>query len=422
MSSARMSPTFAVALALVACSVIAGPHAAAGDAPFWPQFHGPSRDNISTETGLLRRWPEGGPKLLWTAKGLGHGFATVSIARGRIYTAGNLDGRTVITAMNMQGNILWQYNNGPAWTGSVPGSRGTPTIDGPRLYHESPLGEVVCLEAATGKRLWGLNILKRFGGKNITWALAESLLIDGARVICSPGGPQTAVVALDKLTGRTVWKSPSTGDKAGYATPALVECGGLRMILTLTSRALIGVNADDGRLLFRVEHRSPWDENITTPLYHDGHVLVSTRTTGSVMFKLDVDGKKASVQEVWRSRELDNHHGGVVLLDGAIYGASHVRNDGRWICLDWKTGRLAYVERGVGKGSLTAAEGMLYTLGERGVMGLVRATPERHQTISRFRVPKGGRGPVWAHPVVCGGRLYIRHGDFLYAYDVRAGR
>ena len=408
-------------LLLIGLGTIA-PQTRGAEAPFWPQFHGPRRDNISTETGLLRRWPEEGPRLLWTAEGLGHGFATVSIADGRIYTCGNIRGRTVITAMDMEGKTLWRFDNGPAWEADKPGTRGTPTIDGPRLVHESPLGQVVCLEAKTGKRIWGLNILEEFGSKNITWALAESLLIDGDRVICSPGGPQSALVALDKMTGRTVWKSPSAGDLAGYASPATAEHGGLRMILTLTSRALIGVNADDGDLLFRFEHRSPWDENILMPVYHDGHVFLSTRTTGSVMVRLRVEGKRATAEEAWRSEELDNHHGGVVRLGGYLYGASHVRNSGRWICLDWKTGRRMYAERGVGKGSLTVAEGMLYALGERGTMALVPATPEAFRIVSQFRVPKEGEGPTWAHPVVCGGRLYIRHSDFLYVYDVRAER
>ena len=191
------------------------------------------------------------------------------------------------------------------------------------------------------------------------------------------------------------------------------------MIVRLTSRACIGVSADNGDLLWRFEHRSPWDENITMPIYHDGHVFVSTRTTGSVMLKIDVDGRQASVTPAWRSDELDNQHGGVILLDGYVYGAAHVRNSGKWICLDWKTGRMAYAERGVGKGSLTYADGMLYTLSERGLMGLVPATPRAHEVVSAFRIPTGEPGPTWAHPVVCGARLYVRHSNRLFAYDVR---
>jgi outer membrane protein assembly factor BamB len=393
--------------------------ASAGEVePCWPQFHGPRRDNISRETGLLKRWPENGPRLVYTAKGLGHGFASVAIAGGTIYTAGNIGQQTVITALDLQGRMRWQAPNGPAWTAPVAGARGTPTIDGDRLYHESPLGHVVCLDARNGRRLWGLNILEAFRSENIHWGLSESLLVDGPRLICCPGGPETAVVALDKTTGRTVWKSPSAGDLAGYGSPALAACRGLRMIFTLTSRALIGVNADTGDLLWRFEHLTPFEEMIGTPIYHDGHVFVSTRSTGSVLLAIQVEGRKAAVRPVWRSEELDNQHPGVILLDGYLHGSCHMQNNGKRACLEWNTGRLMYLERGVGKGSLTCADGMFYTMDERGTVGLVKALPGSHQVISRFRIPGGGEGPTWAHPVVCGARLYIRHSDLLYVYDV----
>jgi len=389
--------------------------------PFWPRFHGPKHDNISTETGLLKKWPDEGPELVWTAKGIGHGFSSVALAGGLIYIDGNLNDKTVVTALNTDGSVQWQTENGPAWTKSHPGTRGTPTIDGDRLYHESPLGEVVCLNAKTGERIWGLNILKQFGAKNITWGLAESLLVDGNRVICCPGGPKASVVALDKQTGRTVWAAESTGDAAGYASATLAECQGLRMILTMTAKAFIGVAADTGRLLFRFEHITKYDVNATMPIYHDGHVFISSGYgSGSVLVKLKVDGDQAAVEQVWESKELDNHHGGVILLDGYLYGAAHSSNRGKWICLDWKTGELMYAEKGVGKGSATCADGMLYTLSERRDVGLVAAKPGGHEVISRFKMPSGGEGPSWAHPVVCGGRLYLRHSDQLCAYNLQA--
>ena len=389
----------------------------AGEAPFWPQFHGPKRDNISTETGLLKEWPREGPKLLWTARGIGHGFASVSMADGLIYTTGNIRGSTVITALDPGGNIRWQVPNGKSWEKPKGGTRATPTIDAGRLYHKSPHGEVVCLDAKTGKKIWGLNILEEFRSKNITWGLAESLLVDGEHVICCPGGPETAVVALDKKTGKIAWKSRSAGDLAGYSSPTLAEYRGLRMILVLTSKALIGVNADTGELLWRFPHKTPWEENIFQPIFHDGWVLISTQTTGSVMLKITVAGEKASVEPVWQSREFDSHHGGAILLDGYLYGSCH---SPKWLCVDWKTGRTMYTARGVGKGSLTYADGMLYTLSEKSKMGLVSAIPGGHKPTGQFMLPKGGEGTSWAHPVVCGGRLYIRHGDYLYAYDVGA--
>jgi len=393
--------------------------AARADDQDWPQFHGPRRDNRSTETGLLKVWPPEGPRRMWTAQGLGHGFATVSIAQGRVYTSGDRGGRTIITAFDLDGRILWQTGNGPAWEASVPGSRGTPTIDGDRLYHENAHGNVACLDAKTGKTLWTRNILTDFHSKNINWGLAESVLIDGDRVICCPGGPEAAMVALDKHTGRTVWKSASAGDLAGYASPTPGEYRGLRMVFTLTSRAAIAVNADNGELLWRFEQITPFEEMISMPLYRDGHVLITTRTAGTALLAMDVTGKRCSVREVWRSKELDNQHGGLVVHDGYIYGSSHVNSNGKWFCLDWKSGKVMYSDRGVGKGSLTYADGLLYALSENRVMGLVKPTPAGYEVISQFKIPSGGEGPSWAHPVVCGGRRYIRHGDFLYAYDIR---
>jgi outer membrane protein assembly factor BamB len=404
---------------LIGGLILSSAACAADQGPFWPQFHGPNRDNISTEKGLLKEWPENGPALLWTADGLGHGYSTVSIAGGIIYTAGNIEKETVIAALDLDGKILWQVKNGKGWTGDRPGTRGTPTIDGDRLYHESPLGDILCLQAKTGKRIWGLNILEKFQSKNIRWALSESLLIDGDHVICCPGGPQTCMVALDKNTGEVVWKAASTNELGGYASPIIAGCKGLRIIITLTLKGMIGVNADTGELLWHVKHESYADENVFAPIYHDGHVFISTLQAGSVKWKINVEGNKASLKEMWRTKELDNHHGGGVLIDGYIYSASCIYNRSKWICLDWETGQMKYADKGVGKGSLMYADGMLYMLSENSNMGLVRPTPNRYELISSFKIPKGGKGNSWAHPVVCGGRLYIRHGDFLYAYSIR---
>ena len=386
---------------------------------FWPQFHGPNRDNISTEKGLLKKWPENGPDLLWTARGLGHGYSSISIANGMIYTASSIEKDTVIIALNSDGKILWQVKNGKAFTGDRPGTRGTPTIDGDRLFHQSPHGNLICLDAKTGDRIWELNIIEKFKSKIPNWALSESLLVDGNHLISCPGGPQTYMVALNKKTGSVVWKSPSTGELAGYASPALVEYMGLRIIITLTLKGMIGVNADTGELLWHVKHKSYADENVLMPIFHDGEVFVSTLKAGSVKWKVNVKDGKVSLDEIWRTEELDNHHGGVILLNGNLYGTSTVRNRNLLVCLDWKTGRSKYMDKCVGKVSLTYADGMLYTLSIDGVMGLVRPTPEGHDLISSFEIPKGGKLNSWAHPVVCGGRLYIRHGEFLYAYSLK---
>ncbi|MCS7303989.1 MAG: PQQ-like beta-propeller repeat protein [Thermoguttaceae bacterium] len=385
--------------------------------PYWPRFHGNDGHNRSSETGLLRQWPEGGPKLVWSAKGIGRGYASVSLAEGLIFTAGNIKGQTVVTALDLEGNIRWQQDNGPAWTGDYPGTRGTPTYDNGRLYHESPLGELVCLQAATGKPIWRRNILKDFDGENIRWALAESVLIDGDRLICCPGGRKAAVVALNKNTGQLVWASPSAGP-ASYASPSLAVHQGIRMILTMNEEGLLAVDADTGKILFDYPHKTAWDVNAFTPFYHEGHIFFSTGYgAGAVLLKVIAEGKQLRVEKVWESKELDNHHGGVVLVDGFLYGSAY---GGPFVCLDWKTGKVRWKDRAVRKGSLTYADGMLYCLSEQRQVALVRPNPEKLQLVSEFVLPSGGEGPSWAHPVVCGGRLYLRHDDTLFAYDVSA--
>lgn len=386
--------------------------------PFWPRFHGNDGHNRSSETGLLRQWPSEGPKLLWSAKGIGHGYSSVSLAEGLIFTAGNIKNQTVVTALDLQGNIRWQQANGPAWTGQYPGTRGTPTYDEGRVYHESPLGELICLQAATGKPLWQRNILKDFEGKLPTWALAESVLIDGNRLICCPGGKKAAVVALDKYTGRLVWASPSAGCQASYASASLAVHQGVRMILTMNQKGLLAVDAQTGQILFDYPHKTAWDVNAFTPIYYEGYIFFSTGyRAGSVLLKVIKEGKKLRVEKVWDSKDLDNHHGGVVLVDGFLYGSAY---GGPFVCLEWKTGKTQWKDRKVAKGSLTYADGMLYCLSERRQVALVRPNPKQLEVVSQFTLPSGGEGPSWAHPVVCGGRLYLRHDDTLFAYDIHA--
>lgn len=406
-------------LRLVASTTLAlGLLAGAAGAADWPQFHGSDYTNISPESGLLKQWPEAGPELIWSAKGLGDGFSSVSVADGLIYTAGNLDGNSVVTCMDLTGNVVWRSPCGPAWTKNFPGTRGTPTVDGDRVYFETPHGDLTCLNAKTGDRLWGLNILEKFGASNITWALAESVIIDGDNVICCPFGSQGSIVALNKMTGDTVWAAESTGDKAGYSTPSIGEFAGTRIVMTMSNKALVGVNADTGKLLFRHEHLTKYEVNALQPILRGDRIFISSGYgSGSEMLQLTSADGKITATQAWSSKDMDNHHGGVVLWDGHLYGANSKRD---WVCFDWDTGATRYSETGVGKGSLTCAEGMLYTFSESTrTAGLVKATPAGHEVISSFQIPEGGSGKSWAHPVISDGRLYLRHGDLLFVYNIK---
>lgn len=394
-----------------------------GDQECWPQFQGPQRANRSDDTGLLKSWPKDGPKLVWQAEGIGHGFSSVVIGGGRIYTAGNIGDNTVITALDLDGKRIWQAKNGPAYERSARGSRSTPTLDGRQLYHLNGDGDVICLDALSGESRWTLNMVRKFDGRVTKWGLSESLLVDGDKLICCPGGKRIAMVALDKRTGETIWECRGAGDPPGYASPILVGYQGIRQIITMTAESAIGVAADTGELLWRYEREAPYDVNATTPVYHDGHVAIfTTWGRGATLLKLNVQGQRCSVSKVWHTADLDNEHGGVVLLDGYLYGhadGNHKRR--QWACVEWKTGKTMYQAPGwPGRtGTLTYADGMLYLVGERRDVAFQKPGPQQFEIVSRFTLPEGGSGPVWARPVVCGGRLYIRHGHFLYAYDVR---
>jgi len=393
----------------------------------WPSFHGSRRDNISPDTGLLDQWPEEGPELIWRIDGIGEGYASVAIVGDKIFTAGNIGDNTVISALNMSGKILWRENNGPAYSRSFPGARATPTVAGGKLYHLNGDGDVICLDAASGRPVWTLNVFEKFAGRNTTWGLSESLLVDGDRVICTPGGQEIGMVALDKDTGRTVWTCTGPGDKPGYAAPILIETGGLRQIVTMMSASAVGVAAETGRLLWTYKHKVAYDVNVATPVYRDGHLaLFGTWGRGATMLKLLVDGENCSVETVWHTKELDNEHGGVVLVGDCLFGQADGNHKRRhWACLRWKTGKTSYAVEGLPvkrSGTLTYADGMLYVLSDRGTVALLTPTPEKFDVVSRFSLPEGGKGPLWAHPVVNRGRLYVRHGRFLYAYDVASNK
>ncbi len=386
----------------------------------WPRFHGPDLTNRSPATGLLKAWPGGGPSLLWRASGIGSGYSSVAVADGRIYTTGNIETETVITAVTLKGKTAWRTSNGPAYKRSHPGTRSTPTLDSGNLYHQNADGDLVCLKAETGRRIWHVNILEKFDGRNIRWGLSESVLIDGDKVIAMPGGKEIGLVALNKKTGETIWTCRGADAAPGYASPIVVDYKGLRQIVTFMASSLVGVNAENGRLLWKVRFPAKFDENIVIPLFHDGCIFATSRTSGSRLYRLKVDGGKCSVEEVWREGSFEIHHEGVLLLDRHLYGCSMSRRSGAWMCLEFATGKTCWTERGIGRASLTWADGRIYGVSHRGTVALVDPSPQSLRMVSSFDLPKGGRGPVWAHPVVCGGRLYLRHDDTLFCYNVSA--
>ncbi len=408
----------AVMLGFLLCQ--SGPDRPGGE---WPCFHGPARDNRSAETGLLKEWPEGGPKLLWTATGLGKGYSSVTIAGGGIYTAGMIGKQTYVFALDLDGKQKWRKPNGRSWESRMrhaigyTGSRATPTYDEGRLYHLGERGRLAVFDARTGREVWSVDLFERFDAKVPSYGLAESVLIDGERLICSPGGRKGYMVCLAKDTGKLVWANTEMKGAVGYCSGVIAEFGGRRQILSMSAKALFSVDAATGKLLWSVEHGNRRGNSATDPIFHKGRVFASTGYgKGSVVVKLlpTEDGIRA--ERVWASKLMDNHHGGVVLLDGHLYGSGHQSRG--WFCLEFFTGRQAWNAKG--KGALTYAEGMLYCLDERGTMSLVRADPDAFRLASSFRLPKGGTGLYWAHPVVCGGRLYVRHADKLFAYDIRA--
>ena len=386
----------------------------------WPEFHGPRRDNLSRETGLLKKWPDGGPRLLWQSAVCGTGYSGVAIAEGRIYTAGDFQDKELVLALDLNGKLLWKSPNGSSWTGPTPGARTTPTYRDGVVYHMNPTGRVAAYDAKTGNEIWAVDLRKRFDARFGIWAMAENLVVDGDRVLCLPGGTKGLAAALDTRTGETIWATPGVADKAAYCSPVVGEYRGVRMMITLSEQGAVCVNVENGELLWSFPFRRPGvSQNATTPVFHDGYVFITCgHFTGGQMLKINDDLR--GVTRVWYKRDFDNCHGGVVLLDGRLYGCG-CRLGGRgFFVVDFRTGRTIAANRSVGKVSITYADGMLYALNHKGPMYLMGITPDSVEVVSRFDVPRNGHGLYLCHPVVCGGRLYIRHDTHLYCYDVRA--
>lgn len=404
------------------------PASAAGS---WPRWRGPNLDAHCPETGLMQQWPDGGPPLLWQVEGLGTGYAGVSVAGGKIFTMGRKSGEEHLMALSTaDGSPLWSTPLGPGR--NQRGSNCTPTVDGDLVYAISIEGDLLCARTDNGETVWRKNFARDFGGKMMSgWGFSESPLVDGNLLLCTPGGPQAAMAALDKKTGRPVWTTAMPyggshgGDGAGYSSIVIGRGAGVKQYVQLVGRGLIGVAADSGQLLWRYDRIANGTANIPTPIVSGDFVFCSTGYgTGAALLKLTRSGRGVEAVEQYflDANKLQNHHGGMVLLDGHIY-CGHRHNEGFPICVEMNSGRIRWGgdQRGAGSGSAAVlyADGHLYFRYQNGVMALIEATPQRYNLKSSFKLASV-RAESWPHPVIAGGKLLVRDQEVLMCYDIKA--
>jgi outer membrane protein assembly factor BamB len=413
----------------LALSTHAGVRAAVAE---WPGWRGPNRDAVSTETGLLGEWKAPGPPLAWKATGLGGGFSSVAIAGGRIFTMGDREGKQHVFALSQaDGKALWSANVGPPHDETYGGPRGTPTVDGELVYALGTDGDLVCLEAASGKERWRKSLVRDFGGRVMSgWKFSESPLVDGDRLVVTPGAKDGALVALDKKTGRELWRTaipdlgPQGKDGAAYSSVVVSNAAGVRQYVQLLGRGLVGVRASDGAFLWGYNRIANNVANISTPIVRANWVFASTGyQTGSVLLELHKTAEGGvAARELYflDGKTLQSHHGGLVLVGNHVYGG-HGQKAGFPICVEFTTGKVVWGgnirNAGSGSAAVLYADGNLYFRYENGTMLLVQATPEGYHERGSFTIPDVGLS--WSHPVIVDGRLYLREQDRLYCYDVR---
>ena len=381
------------------------------------QWRGKDRNGNYSETGLLASWPAEGPKLLWHYDNLGDGHSSAAVvSHDRIFTAGVVDGKGHIFAFSLDGKLIWNSLYGDEWIENYPGTRSTPMVNDGRVYLMSALGKLVCLSADKGEIIWTVDLMKDYDGRNIMWGVTENLLIDGNKLFCTVGGEKHNVIALNKTNGKLLWSSTGTGDVSAYGSPLLITLATRKIVVTMTAKHILGLDAETGTLLWSFEQINMYAVHANTPLYKEGFLYcVSGYGYGGVMLKLASDGSK--VEQVWKNTSLDTRIGGVVLINDRIYGLGDKIKGLH--CLDWKTGdEVAFDKLNNKPGNIIAADGMLYTYDETGEIALIEPTLTGFKKISSFKVPFGS-AQHWAHPVIDNGRLYIRHGNSLMVYDIR---
>jgi len=388
----------------------------------WPCFHGADRTNKSNETGLLKTWPVGGPALMFTISGLGEGFNSTAIAGGMIFTAGKTGDQSWIYAFDMNGKQIWKKPSGDpwrvtvSWASSYNGPRSTPTYDNGIIYHLSESGKLAAYRAKDGSTIWTRDLPKDFVAEMPMYGYSESVMIDGENLYVRPGGQKGYQACLDKKTGKTIWATTGIGGDYGYSSTIISDFGGFHQVIGSSNTCYYSMDAKTGKLLWIADFMNKYEINCTDPIVNNEYVLfTSGEGKGTTLYRQKKTGNGLTVEKVWETSLMDNYFAGIMLHNGYIYGCG---NDSRgWFCLDFKTGKQMWKTNG--EGSLTYADGMLYLYDVRGNMKLVKASPEKFEVSGEFKTPKGGEGPYWAHPVVCGGRLYLRHSDKLFVYKIK---
>lgn len=390
----------------------------------WPSFHGPDRTNKSSETGLLKKWPAGGPGLIMTIEGIGEGYSSVSIADGLIYTAGLSNEQPYVFAFDLAGKLVWKkpagkrWSTTASWASSYVGPRSTPTYDKGVLYFLGETGQLTAFEARTGKEIWKVDLALEYDAAPTEYGYSESVLIDGKNLYVRPAGKKGYQVCLDKTTGKLIWANTQVPGAEGYTSSVIGEAGGLRFVAGASSKCYYGIDTRTGKLLWQIESVNRQELNIPDPLIVNGHVFISTGYgKGSTLYRLNVTGSNIEPEKIWESELMDNIHGGFIWHNGFVYGSGN-RSRG-WYCLDFMTGEQKWRATN-DEGSITYADGMLYAMNYLGTIRLLRATPDKYEVNGEFKLPSGGSGNYWAHPVVCGKKLYIRHSGKIFVYDIAA--
>ena len=385
-----------------------------------PRFRGPNGDGQFDETGLLKKWPDGGPKLAWSVDGLGKGYSSAAIADGTIYVTGMDDKQQgYLFAFNLDGTPKWKTVYGeelPQKGPAVAGTRGTPTIDKDRIFVMTGFGKLITLETTKGQAVRSVDLPEIFGAEQARFGFAECVLVDGEKVICTPGGPNASLVALNRDTGEVIWKTKDLSQQSACCSARIINHAGKKQIVTMLADSVVAVDPQTGDLLWQAEHKHRAGVQPNPPLYSNGMIYISSGMgAGGEMLEIADDGM--SVISKWTDRTLDCQMQGTVLVDGYIYGAAQSGEKGL-VCLELKTGKVMWNESSIKQGIVICADGMLYIYDGEGNVHLVKPNPESFEPVSKFAVTKG-TDEHWAHPAIAGGRLYIRHGDSLIAYEIR---